>query len=124
MTPDIFRMLQDKADRRHELIIMQLQIEQQKSGHQSKLQEINTHANISEVRALYKTYKTDIKWVDALNGTVRPVIAYAFFGLYVFVKIQQANHTPWLIWGESDEAIFAGIISFYFGQRAMSKIRG
>lgn len=28
------------------------------------------------------------------------------------------------LWTEDDAAIFAGIISFYFGQRAMSKVRG
>ena len=31
--------------------------------------------------------------------------------------------TPWLLWSDEDKAIFAGIISFYFGQRAMSKVR-
>lgn len=28
---------------------------------------------------------------------------------------------PWLIWTEEDQAIFAGIISFYFGSRALKK---
>ncbi len=27
------------------------------------------------------------------------------------------------LWTQDDAAIFAGIISFYFGQRAMSKVR-
>jgi hypothetical protein len=30
----------------------------------------------------------------------------------------------WVLWQAEDQAIFAGIISFYFGQRAMSKLRG
>jgi len=61
----------------------------------------------------------------ALNGTVRPVIAYSFFALYASVKaIQFSANLPWLLWTAEDQAIFAGIISFYFGQRAMSKLRG
>jgi hypothetical protein len=65
-----------------------------------------------------------IRWVDALNGTVRPVIAYSFFILYALVKgMQFSAGLPWLLWTEEDQAIFAGIISFYFGQRAMSKLR-
>jgi cellulose synthase/poly-beta-1,6-N-acetylglucosamine synthase-like glycosyltransferase len=72
--------------------------------------------------------------VDALNGTVRPVIAYAFFILYALVKllsyaaVANSNVVPFVVlhdtlWTEDDAAIFAGIISFYFGQRAMAKVR-
>jgi hypothetical protein len=28
------------------------------------------------------------------------------------------------VWGEEDTAIFAGIMSFYFGQRSMAKLNG
>jgi len=70
--------------------------------------------------------------VDALNGTVRPVLAYSFFLLYGAVKYAQITMLldsinlleafP-LIWQDEDQTIFAGIISFYFGARAMSKLR-
>jgi len=40
------------------------------------------------------------------------------------VKVMQFSaDLPWLLWTAEDQAIFAGIISFYFGQRAMSKLR-
>ncbi len=122
--PDILKLWRDAADRKHELAILQMQMEQQRQGHVNRLEEITAQADISESRALYKTYNTGIRWVDALNGTVRPVIAYSFFILYASVKIMHF-HTdlPWLLWTEEDQAIFAGIISFYFGQRAMSKLR-
>lgn len=52
------------------------------------------------------------------------IIAYSFFLLYTVVKVMQFSAgLPWLLWTEEDQAIFAGIISFYFGQRAMSKLR-
>ncbi len=54
----------------------------------------------------------------------RPVIAYSFFILYALVKVMQFSaDMPWLLWTAEDQAIFAGIISFYFGQRAMAKLR-
>ncbi len=122
--PDLLKIWRDAADRKHELAILQMQMEQQKQGHTNRLEEINVQADIAESRALYKTYHTGIKWVDALNGTVRPVIAYSFFILYAVVKIMQFSaDLPWLLWTAEDQAIFAGIISFYFGQRAMSKLR-
>jgi hypothetical protein len=133
--PDLLKLLRDTNDKKHEIQILQMQMEQQRQGHSERLEEIsvkgNLEADIAETKSLYKTYSTGITWVDSLNGTVRPIIAYAFFILYATVKIL----TYWAIvatdtsiiystlWTEEDAAIFAGIISFYFGQRAMNKIR-
>jgi hypothetical protein len=123
--PEFIKIWKDKSDKKHELMLLQMQMEHQKQGYTERLAEINANADIAESAAIYKTYLTNITWVDALNGTVRPVIAYSFFLLYAGVKILQYNaNMPWLLWTEEDQAIFAGIISFYYGQRAMNKIRG
>jgi hypothetical protein len=129
--PDILKIFRDKSDKEHEIKILMLQMDQQKQGYSQRLEEIRTSADISESIELYKTYKTDIRWVDALNGTVRPVLAYAFFLLYATAKYLQFTLIPegsmqmfWVLWQAEDQTIFAGIISFYFGQRAMSKLRG
>ena len=78
--PDLLKLFRDSQDRKHELKILDMQMEQQKQGHTQRLEEItiqgNMQADIAESQALYKTYTTGIDWVDALNGTVRPVIAY------------------------------------------------
>ena len=122
--PDLIKLFRDAQDRKHEITILQMQMEQQKQGASQRLEEIQVNADIAESSALYKTYTTGISWVDALNGTVRPVIAYSFFVLYASVKAMQFSASlPWLLWTAEDQAIFAGIISFYFGQRAMSKLR-
>ncbi len=122
--PDLIKLFRDAQDRKHEITILQMQMEQQKQGASQRLEEIQVNADITESSALYKTYTTGISWVDALNGTVRPVIAYSFFILYATVKAMQFSaNLPWLLWTAEDQAIFAGIISFYFGQRAMSKLR-
>lgn len=130
--PDLLKIWRDSADRKHELTILRMQMEQQAQGHSQRLEEINAQADISETRALYRTYSTGIRWVDALNGTVRPVLAYTFFLLYFVIKCMQfavvdlSDPLPWhmaTLWSVEDQAIFAGIISFYFGQRAMSKVR-
>ena len=131
--PDLLKLFRDHQDRQHELTILQMQMEQQQQGHTNRLEEIHVEADIAESRALYKTFYSGIKWVDALNGTVRPVLAYCFFLLYFTIKCMQfavvdlTNPLPWhidMLWAVEDQAIFAGIISFYFGQRAMSKVRG
>ena len=131
--PSLVKLWQDASDKKQELAILQLQMQAQAQGHNERIEEINTQADITESAALYKTYATGISWVDALNGTVRPVIAYAFFILYATVKFISfsalpATGVPFVViystlWTGDDSAIFAGIISFYFGQRAMSKLK-
>lgn len=130
--PDLLKLWRDGADRKHELEILKLQLEQQKQGHVNRLEEIQIAADGIESKALYKTYSIGIKWVDALNGTVRPVLAYSFFILYSAVKYAQISilldsvniiEAFPLIWHEEDQTIFAGIISFYFGVRAFQKLR-
>lgn len=132
LVPDGMKMLRDAQDRKHELTILQLQLEQQKQGQNQHLEEIRLQADASESAALYQTYRVGIGWVDALGGTVRPVLAYGFFLLYAAVKGMQwsmlpDNPLPWqveVLWGEEDRAVFAGIMAFYFGQRTMAKLRG
>ncbi len=128
--PEILRMFREGADRKHEIAILSMQMEQERMGYNNKLEEIRILSDTLESQAIYKTYNTGIKWVDSLNGSVRPVLAYSFFILYAFVKIVQASYfIPFsleaiaIMWSSEDQAIFSGIISFYFGQRAVQKMR-
>ena len=103
----------------------------QEKGINNNLEEIQAVVDLNEAKAIYATYKSGINWIDSLNGTVRPVLAYAFFFIYSFTKFLQYQVLITqitildisLLWSEEDQAIFAGIISFYYGQRALSKVR-
>lgn len=131
LVPDGMKMLRDHQDRKHELTIMKMQMEMKEADRSERLEEIRLQADAAESAALYKTYKVGVAWVDALNGTVRPVLAYSFFALYATIKFMQwsmlpDNPLPWhvdTLWNEEDRAIFAGIIAFYFGSRAMKQVR-
>ncbi len=130
--PELFKFLHNRADNAHELAIMQLQMQSAALDRDVRKEEIGAYADVSESNALYRTYKTGIEWVDGLNGTVRPVITYAFFLEYVLIKYLQyallpLHAAPFMyldaLWTQEDQCIFAGVISFYFGQRAMNKGR-
>jgi hypothetical protein len=111
---------------------MGMQIEFAKLNLATQLHEVQIGADAQEMKTLYSTYSTGIPWVDALNGCVRPVIAFAFFGLFFLVKIpviimalcNMHNIADFnMLWTQEDSAIFAGIISFYYGSRAMQKYK-
>jgi hypothetical protein len=130
--PDVFALLRERGDRRFEREMVELQLAQQAARRTERLEEVRLHHDTAQARVLYQTWRSGVAWVDALNGTVRPVLAYAFFLLYGVTKLlhfhllASAPLLPWqleALWGAEDQAIFAGIISFYFGQRAMAKTR-
>lgn len=124
--PEIIKYFKDMNDKNHELEILDRQIKFSKYSTNKTLEEIHIAHDIHEQASLYSTYKSDISWVDALNASVRPILAYSFFIMYLMVKYMQyraismSSHVIEyldVIWNIDDQAIFAGIISFYFGQR-------
>lgn len=128
--PEIFRIYTDRQDKKHELELIDRQMKKFKPSEHQRLEEIRLHSQATELKALYSTFKSGICWVDAFNAMVRPILAYCFFGLYAFVKYLQLKLLAGLndlalitqlLWNVDDQAIFAGIISFYFGQRALNK---
>ena len=74
---------------------------------------------------------TGVRWIDGLRGSVRPVITYCFFGLFVFVEVAAylsltAAGVSGLdavnaVWDEDTKALFAAVISFWFGGRAIAR---
>lgn len=123
LLPDIMKLVKDRSDKVHELAIMDRQLQQALQLQAGQLKAIDTMADVAESSILHQSFHSNVPWVEALNGSVRPVLAYAFFLLYAVVKMLQVQHMPWLLWTDEDQAIFSGIISFYFGQRAMQKFR-
>lgn len=132
LIPEILRFFKDKLDKSHELQLMDKQIRFTKIGSGKSPAEIQMNRDVVEQLSLYSTYKTGINWVDALNGSVRPVLAYSFFAMYCAIKIIQYHYITKtalfvqyidVIWSIDDQAIFASIVSFYFGQRAFAKAR-
>ena len=134
--PDLLSFFKAKQEHLFEMEMMRLQIEGQERLHTLKLEEINVQADIAEAGALYKhaSRPTGIAWIEGLIGSVRPVITYCFFVLYASVKASQmtlalsALGGDWAralpaIWHEQDQVIFATIICFWFGGRAMQKLR-
>lgn len=151
--PDLMKLFRDGKDRAHEITLLKLQMEYDRSKQTSsaaennaaraeRLEAIAIQASVSEQSALNERLKdnlTGIHWVDALAGSVRPVMTYAFFGLYLLVKMAQFYlliHPPFpwqnmlnfaqamvALWSEEDIAIFSAVVAFWFGQRTMVKAK-
>ena len=134
--PDLLKFWQDKQDRKHELQILDRQMEQMRLGHNQRLDEIVINADVSQSLALYKhdSQPSGVTWVDGLRASVRPMITYGFFILFAWVKLSAVvllmnqdglsiNEALIQIWDGETQALFAGILSFWFGSRSLAKRR-
>lgn len=136
--PEVIKFFKAREDRKHELAILNIQLEAQKLGHTQRLEEINVQADVmQEQLALQasRVEKSGVRWVDALLslvvGLVRPTITYSYFGLYAIVKwasfgmYKQAGLVTQSallqIWTETDMAIFSTVIGFWFSGRLLQK---
>lgn len=150
-TPDLLKLFRDAKDRAHEITLLKLQMEHDRQKAQStvaesaaerhvRLQAITLETERAEELALNSRVKemlTGISWVDALAASVRPMLTYSFFALYVAVKLAQFHvlvtpSLPWrepltmaqallALWNEEDIAIFSAIMAFWFGSRTLQK---
>jgi hypothetical protein len=93
---------------------------------------MDKEAEIKETEGLYKHDSIDAGgFINALRGSVRPVITYCFFALFVAIKVtaviaimnsgKDMGVALSIIWDESTAGLFAAIMSFWFGNRAVSK---
>jgi hypothetical protein len=131
--PKIIDLWQDRADKKHELAVMEVQIRQQIELATQKLEAVNVEADIREIEALQKSMQpTGVVWIDAYRSSVRPTITYAFFLLFIFVEISaylsltaagiSSLDAAELIFSEDIRALFSAVISFWFGGRAISRL--
>ena len=128
--PEFFKLLSETNNKKHELDLLDRKISIQEKGLELQLESSENVAVGEESKSLYATFKSGIFWTDVLNASVRPVLAYSFFSLYATIKYMQfkmISNIPDLhqivstLWTIDDQAIFAGIISFYFGQWAIAR---
>ncbi len=128
--PKILTYFEDKRDLRHELALFKLQMELHERLGELRLREVNVDADIRESEALHKSHaaltRRSSQWVVNLSSTVRPVITYCFFleiaVLTLLVSFEYMSQEEFrLIWNDELQAVWAAVVSFWFGQRSFQR---
>ena len=144
--PRILDFFQDKQDKKHELALAQLQMQQQlelqKQGFQAqqRVEEIHTEQLQIQTAAQERValYQHDIEigkgasqWVINMRASVRPVITLGLFLLLVFVDVAGffyalEHHVDFKVmldqlWDDDTQQIWASVIAFWFGTQAFKK---
>tara|TARA_B100001109_G_C18720268_1_gene406861 strand:- start:201 stop:662 length:462 start_codon:yes stop_codon:yes gene_type:complete len=131
--PEVLNYFKRGQEQKHELQRMKMEIELMAKRSEFKIQELDKEAEIKEAEGLYKHDSVDAGgFINGLRGSVRPIITYAFFGLFVAIKVtalislmslpeMQLNMALSMIWDDQTAGLFSAIMAFWFGNRAVSK---
>jgi len=142
LAPEILKWLDRKGERGHELAMQDKAIEFERLRGAQRMSEIGAAAdfawNTGALEALKESVhaqgqRSGVGWADALSISVRPVITYWFMALYCAAKtaallgainagggwIEAATHA----WTEADQALWAGVLNFWFLGRVFDRMR-
>jgi hypothetical protein len=143
LAPELFAIFGKKADNKHELAMFDRQLkmdalrgkqalEQTQMQGQYALSGKELDALISAVSA--QAQPTGIRWVDAINSLVRPVLTFYWcIILYTVALIAQyvaltangvsAPEAILQIWGDQERSTAAMIMGFWFVDRVKKYMR-
>lgn len=144
--PSVLEHFTKKEDNKKQLEFMRMQVDLLEKNAEIDLTKFQARAADDEHSRLIQhdiSMSDDKTIIGGLRKSVRPVITYLFFGLFAAVKISslmvamdsiamdnpelnsmvQFNQAILLVWDPETQGIFAAIISFWFGSRALEKTR-
>ena len=142
LAPEILKWLDRKGERGHELAMQDKALEFEKLRGAQRMAEIGAAAeaawNTGAIDALKEAvaaqgHQSGVRWADALSASVRPVITYWFMALYCAAKTATfaAGVSAGAGWGDAilhawtdaDQALWAGVLNFWFLGRVFDRVR-
>lgn len=143
LAPEALKFFDRKNERQHELALQDGQLKLLAAQSNTRLEEVRTQSEATQaataLEALRDTLKaqaapTGVRWVDALNASVRPVWTYYVLLTWGTVKVIDvsfaiARDLPWVqlrpvVWGAEEAAMLATLCTFWFLDRVIRKQQG
>lgn len=128
--PKVMDFFQDKQDKKHELDMQDKILASQLQLGSQKLQMIESEGDIDALKAALGEHKSTVskasQWVINLSASVRPVMTYALWMEFMVLTVAvfngwvtQEEYT--MVWNNEIQAVWAAVVSFWFGQRSFRK---
>lgn len=136
VVPAITDYFGKKQDQKFELAKMEKRAELMQAGYTQELEMFERQASDKEHERLIQhdiSINQGTGIIAGLQKSVRPVITYSFFALFATVEVtllmeaiemeMPLNEALAVLWDDDTKAIWAAIVSFWFGSRAIEKSR-
>jgi hypothetical protein len=142
LAPEVLKWFDRQGERGHELAMQDKALEFEKLRGAQRMSEIEASADAAWNSGAIDAFKeaiaaqgkpTGVQWADALSSSVRPIITYWLMALYcaaktvAFVAALNAG-AVWgaavlAAWSEADQALWAGVLNFWFLGRVFDRVR-
>lgn len=132
--PQVLDFFKQKQEHKNKLELLELQGELAARGASLQLDILDKKAELEETKAIYNYANPTGGFSAGLAASVRPVITYLFFALFMATKVVimlkvLEEGGDWkqavdLMFDAETQGLFAAVISFWFGQRSVSKFMG
>lgn len=134
LLPSIVDIFKRKMELKYEIELTKVQIEASLQSAQISLDIQESKADIADAESV-RSYDSNVdggKFINSLRASIRPVITYSFFFLFVVVKLTQlivavdsgenASAALLNIWDQDTMALFGAIMGFWFGSRMLERM--
>jgi hypothetical protein len=141
--PKILETINKGREQKHELAKMKMSADIKMQMQDAEFDHLQDMAHHEEHKRLIEhdiAISKETGFFAGLKKGVRPIITYCFFGFFLFYKIvlvMEAMRSGQdmaaisdvmaaisdVIWDPQSQSIFAAIISFWFGSRAVEKLK-
>jgi len=136
LLPSVVRFFERKQELKHDLEIAKVQAQSADKAVEVQLLVESYKASVAD-RESVRTHDSSIVYngfTNTLRATIRPIITYCFFILFVAIKVSAAyvmisSGIPMAemlsaVWDTETASLFATIMAFWFGSRQMEKMEG
>ncbi len=133
--PNILRYFERKQEITYELEMMRMKIEATIKGYEvgQAINELNNNTSATNDARRHDETLDGGEFINALRASVRPVVTYTFFGIWLFVKMTilfaffKAGNLDLQVFtatmlDEQTLALFSLIMGFWFGARSFEKM--
>lgn len=133
LLPSVVKIFERKQELKYELQLTEIKLNAAatQANIQYHIEEIKADAESRQSALDHDKFLDGGKFINALRASIRPVITYSFFILFVAVKwsaayvmIKQGQDIPTMldaVWDPDTMSLFSTIIAFWFGSRVMEK---
>lgn len=134
LLPSVVRIFERKQELKHEVEITKIKLDAAIKAAEANLKLEEIKADVAEGQSIRDHDKSvdGGKFINALRASIRPVVTYLFFFLFVAVKVAAAyvmlangQSVPEMlnaVWDTETMALFSTIMAFWFGSRMLEKM--
>ena len=133
LLPSIVRIFERKQEIKYEIELTKIKLDaaERQADLNFNIEMVKADSNLRQSALDHDKSIDGGKYINALRASIRPVITYTFFALFVAVKVAAAyvmlstgQSVPEMlkaVWDVETMSLFSTIIAFWFGSRVIEK---